>query len=266
MKRSKLKIVLMGRKPGAVEAARYLMRQKADIRLIVAPKKEGSVPNLKKFALENKIPFCSDDKDIYKMIEKGKLKGIDLVISYLYWKRIRLPLIKLGKLGCINFHPAPLPECKGFAGYNTAILEGRKSFGASAHFIDSEQLDAGPIIKVSRFKMDPKKENAYLLEKRSQQVLVELFKKTMDDFFAGKRIKTKPNRGGHYLNFQDRENMKLIDPDKDSPEIIEKKIRAFFFPPYHGAMIDLGGKKFTLVSEEILKLIDELIKDSKTKK
>ena len=45
-------------------------------------------------------------------------------ISFLFWKRIREPLLSLGRVGCLNFHPAPLPDMRGVGGYNVAVLEG----------------------------------------------------------------------------------------------------------------------------------------------
>ena len=51
------------------------------------------------------------------------------MISFLYWRLIREPLISLGRIGCLNFHPAPLPDLRGLGGYNVAILEGLRRVG-----------------------------------------------------------------------------------------------------------------------------------------
>ena len=61
---------------------------------------------------------------------------VDLVISFLFWNRIREPLISLGRVGCLNFHPAPLPDLRGVGGYNVAVLEGLREWGVSCHFVD----------------------------------------------------------------------------------------------------------------------------------
>ena len=34
----------------------------------------------------------------------------ELVVSYLYWRILKPPIIDIPKYGCINFHPAPLPD------------------------------------------------------------------------------------------------------------------------------------------------------------
>ena len=62
---------------------------------------------------------------------------VDLVISFLFWKRIREPLLSLGRIGCLNFHPAPLPDMRGVGGYNVAVLEGMSEWGVSCHFVDA---------------------------------------------------------------------------------------------------------------------------------
>ena len=40
---------------------------------------------------------------------------IDVVISFLYWRLIREPLISLGRVGCLNFHPPPCPTSAAWA-------------------------------------------------------------------------------------------------------------------------------------------------------
>ena len=79
---------------------------------------------------------------------------VDVVISFLFWKLIREPLISLGRVGCLNFHPAPLPDFRGVGGYNVAILEGLSSWGVSCHFVD-ERFDTGDVVEVERFPIDP---------------------------------------------------------------------------------------------------------------
>lgn len=250
------RVLFLGRKPLAVKAAQFLLNKNIRIGLIVAPAEDL----LNKFAKLNNIPIIHNDKILYRMIEKNdkKIRDIDLVISYLYLRKIKMPLIKLGSRGCINFHPAPLPDYKGRAGYNTAILEDRRSFGVSAHFIDSEEFDVGPIIRVLRFPIEPN-ENVMTLIDKTQKKLLVLFKQVIKLFMTKSKIKTYKNVGGLYLNKVQLEELKIVNPEKDSLEGIYKKIRAFFFPPYHGANIEIKGKKFTLVNEEMLKYLSQIL-------
>lgn len=251
-------VIFMGRKPGAALALKYLIEKGIKVRMVIT----GENEILGKVAHSYSIPVFFDDQPLYEMIAKGskEVADVDLVISYLFWKKIKDPLISLTRSGCVNFHPAPLPDYKSRAGYNTAILDQRKDFGVSAHFIDSEQFDCGPIIQVDKFPIDSETETAFSLEKEAQIRLLKLFKKVMSLFISGKAIKTAPNVGGLYLTAKQLEAMKKIDLGKDTPEEIHRKIRAFFFPPYTGAYVEIGGEKFTLTDEYILENISRLIK------
>ena len=85
-------------------------------------------------------------------IQKGIFNNVDLIISYLYPKKIGEKLMKLSKMGCINFHPAPLPEFRGVNPYSFGILEDFPYWGVTAHFIDKE-FDTGDIIKVKKWML-----------------------------------------------------------------------------------------------------------------
>lgn len=250
-------VIFLGKKPWASKALEFLVQNGIHVRLVVTPKHELYRVTLGKTAKKYKIPVLFGDENFYQHIATHDFySNIDLVISFLFWQKIKMPLIRLGKLGCVNFHPAPLPDYKGRAGYNTAILEQRKEYGVSAHYVDSEKFDAGPIIRVSRFPIDSERENAYSLEQKTQEKLYDLFVETML-LLEGKTVTTTPNIGGLYLNLEQLEKLKEVDLKKDTPEEINRKIRAFFFPPYSGAKIFVNGEELTLVNAEILKYISE---------
>ena len=70
------------------------------------------------------LPLADDDGAAREPPE-----DVDVVISFLFPKLIREPLLSLGRIGCLNFHPAPLPDFRGLGGYNVAILEGLRRVG-----------------------------------------------------------------------------------------------------------------------------------------
>lgn len=251
----------MGRKKGAVDAVRFLIESKTKIAVIVGIENDPYHKELLEMANKNKILFVLNERELYELIAKQdkRFNKVDLVISYLYSKRIKNPLIKLGKAGCINFHPAPLPDYKSSAGYNLAILENKSDYGVSVHFIDTEEFDQGPIIKVLKFPIS-KNENMMSLYKKTQKELFKLFKETIILFQSGKEIKTYENKGGLYLNREQLEKLKNVDLEKDDLDTINKKIRAFFFPPHTGAKIKVGNEDITLVNDELLKYLDKIIK------
>ncbi|KKM16309.1 hypothetical protein LCGC14_1687150 [marine sediment metagenome] len=260
-----IKVVFMGRKPGSCKALEYLIKNGIQVEVVVTlPRIYHTFYNERLADIANNygIPVVSDI-DLYKYINNEKngkkknfnfsLENIDLVISYLFWRRIQNPLIKLPRLGCINFHPAPLPDFKGVFGYNLAIYENLKYWGVSAHHVIHE-LDAGDIIKVFKFDIDPKKETTISLERKSQQFLYNLFESVIDDFLEKKILPRFPNEGGRYTHAQEFTTLRRIN-FSDSQDEIDRKIRASWYPPYNGAFIEINGKEYTIINEEILKRI-----------
>ena len=83
----------------------------------------------------------------------------------------------------------------------------------------------------------------------------------MDKLFDGEELSGEIQREGRYFSLKELERNKLICED-ESIESIEKKIRAFWNPPYSGAQIEIKGKRYTVINEHILSWIADRIKNS----
>jgi len=246
-------------KRSAVGALEYLVTRGCDVRAVVAPPAPGDAApgqRLDEAARRHGIALASDD-ELYAAIEApGRragpidLGGVDLVLSFLFWRRIRAPLIELGRLGCLNFHPAPLPDMRGLGGYNVAVLEGFEQWGVSAHFVD-ERFDTGDLVRVERFAIDPEAETALSLHLSSQERLLEVFRWTIDRALSSEPLPREPQGEGRYVDRDEVEAMRRARPG-DPPELTERRIRAFWYPPYDGATIELGGRTLTLVDRRLL--------------
>jgi methionyl-tRNA formyltransferase len=188
------------------------------------------------------LPLVSD-ADLYE----SPPEDVDLVISFLFWKRIREPLLSLGRLGCLNFHPAPLPEMRGLGGYNVAVLEGMSEWGVSCHFVDAD-FDTGDIVEVERFPIDPDRATAYSVDLVSQERLYELFTRVIGRAHAGEELPRTPQGEGRYVTRADFEALRRVRPGDD----LDRKLRAFWYPPWPGAVVEVDGTEFTLVSEQLL--------------
>jgi len=172
----------------------------------------------------------------------------DLGLSMLYWRKLRGPFLSAPAKGIINFHPAPLPEYKGTAGYNLAILDRLEAWATTAHYVD-ESIDTGEIIGLCPFPIDPDRETAQSIERRSQIELERQFRSVTDRAISSeKRLPATPNIGGRYVSRAEMEAMKEVKPGDD----VSRKVRAFWFPPYDGAYVMMEGKKFTLIDRFIL--------------
>jgi methionyl-tRNA formyltransferase len=254
----RLKIIYMGKdKASAAECLRYLVTQGAEVAVVVGPNKASEVSGgerLVEVARSLGIPTATD-AELYEQLSGGPkrfdLTDVDLVISYLFWRRIRKPLIELPKIGCINFHPAPLPEFQGLWGYNAAIYERLTEWGVTAHFV-AETFDTGDIIQERRFPIRSEKETAYTLEGQSMTEMVTLFKDVMSSVKTSRTLPRKPQGTGRYISHAAFNEVRRIAPT-DTAKDIERKVRAFWFPPLNGAYLEIGGKEYTVVSEELLR-------------
>lgn len=197
-------------------------------------------------ARKSDIPVLSFEDALF-LLRDGRL-DFDLGVSILYWKKFKYEFLTKPSRGLINFHPAPLPEYKGTAGYNLAILEGRSTWGVSAHYVD-EEIDTGDIIKVLGFDIDPERELCTTLEEKSMNYMRVLIDDVLRRALLSEtRLNSIPNIGGRYVSRQQMEDMKIVKPGDD----VTRKARAFWFPPYDGANITIDGKKFTLIDQTIL--------------
>lgn len=86
----------------------------------------------------------------------AKLRGLqtDLIASVSCPQVFRKPLIDLPALGCLNVHGAPLPKYRGIAPSFWMMARGEARAGVTV-FLVNEDLDAGDVIEVVEFDIDP---------------------------------------------------------------------------------------------------------------
>lgn len=253
-----MRVIFLGRKPAASAALESLVRRGAEVVAVVAPMEADPAPHwrplLQDTAAQLGLPVVRDEELYAALALPGdqpgpRLERIDLVISFLFWRRIRGPLIQLPALGCFNFHPAPLPMFRGRRGYNFAILEGEPEYGASAHWV-SEGFDEGDLVEVRTFPII-EGETALSLERRTMGVMLDMFDDFIDLVASGRPIPRTPQGNGRSATKVELLAAMEVLPT-DTAEVVARKARAFWYPPHHGAHITIGGRTFTLVDDEIL--------------
>jgi methionyl-tRNA formyltransferase len=260
---SRPSVLFLGKKAWSARALRHLVDLRWDVRAVVCrdpsqelDREEGT---LQESARRMRIPTLAEpelpDCLSGKRRRSVRLENLDFVVSYLFWKKIGSSLLALPSQGAINFHPAPLPDLRGLGGYNVAILERMRSYGVSAHFM-AESIDAGDIIRTRRFAIRPDQETAFSLERRSMEEMLKLFVDVMKIPSRGRPLPRRPQGKGRYIDRAEFERMRRIMPD-DSAEVVERKCRAFFYPPHGGAFVEVGGREFTVLSPYLLSIIGE---------
>jgi methionyl-tRNA formyltransferase len=242
-------------KRSAARALDWLVGEGAEVAAVVASEPDEFTRDEQRVDLvaeRHGLPLVSDDE-----LYRAPPGEVDVVVSFLFWKRIREPLLSLGAIGCLNFHPAPLPDMRGLAGYNIAVLEAMREWGVSCHFVDPE-FDTGDLVEVERFPVDAATATAFSVDLESQERLLELFKRVMSRALAGEALARTPQGRGRYVTRDEFESLRRIRPGDD----VERKLRAFWYPPHPGALIEVDGRELTVVDERLLAEVAQAYRDA----
>ena len=78
--------------------------------------------------------------------------GPDLVVVAAYGKILPKAVLKIPSLGCVNIHASLLPEYRGAAPVQRAILDGRRETGVTLMYM-AEGLDSGDIISSDKVEI-----------------------------------------------------------------------------------------------------------------
>ena len=106
----------------------------------------------------------------------------------------------------------------------------------SCHFVDGT-IDTGDLVEVERFPIDPDQETALSLDVLSQERLLALFQRVMSRALAGEELPREPQGEGRYVSREELEELRVVHPGDD----LERKLRAFWYPPWPGAVIEVDG-------------------------
>ena len=241
---SSLSVIFMGSKPGSVVALSILLERGWKVKYVVtAPKFTHpwiAGPTLEDLGKAKGIEVITQD-------EIPRNEKVDFVISYMFRNLVKPDVLILARRAAINFHAAPLPEFGGWAFYNIAILENATEYGCTCHYMD-KGFDTGPILKVRRFPIDALQETAFSLEQRAQEEMIRLFldfchiSETRGTLPLEEQDKSKMR----YLSRREFETLRKIPVDADE-ETINRYARAFWYPPYECAYIEVGDAKVEVV-------------------
>jgi methionyl-tRNA formyltransferase len=136
---------------------------------------------------------------------------------------------------------------RGVGGYNVAVLEGMSEWGVSCHFVEAD-FDTGDIVEVERFPVDPDTATAFSLDLESQERLYGLFQRVLRRALADEDLPRTPQGEGRYVDRAEFEALRRVRPGDD----LDRKLRAFWYPPYPGAVLEVDGRELTLVDEGLL--------------
>ena len=108
----------------------------------------------------------------------------DVIAVVAYGRILPQSVLDIPPKGCINIHASILPEYRGSAPYQWAVLNGNAKTGVTAMYLCRE-MDAGDIIDVTETPIDPDETAGELLD-RLAELGAALLEKTLNRLKSGK--------------------------------------------------------------------------------
>ena len=183
-----MKIVFMGTPDFARDSLSAIYDAGHEITAVVTvpdkPKGRGMklIPcEVKEYAIEKNIKVYQPEKLRENKEIADTLKDInpDVICVVAYGKIIPKEILEIPKYGCVNVHPSLLPQYRGSAPIQWAILNGDKETGVTTMYLD-EGMDSGDIILQTKTPIDKDETSGELWDRLSKigaELLVETLEK-----------------------------------------------------------------------------------------
>lgn len=258
----------MGTPDFALESLKALYEAKYDIIGVVTnidkPKGRGMkmvASPVKEYAIEKNLQVYQPIKvrNNPEFLEKVKKLNPDLICVVAYGKILPQELLDIPKYGCVNVHGSLLPEYRGAAPIQWAVLNGDKKTGVTTMFMNAG-MDTGDMILKEEVKIGEDETTGELWD-RLKMIGANLLIKTVKEIENGTATRTKQPEEGTMAPMLSKE-MAKIDWKNKTANDIKNLVRGL--NPIMGAYTFLDGKKIkfwkvqTLTENELLEKFQEL--------
>ena len=171
----------------------------------------------------------------------------DLIAVVAYGRILPQSVLDIPSKGCINIHASVLPEYRGSAPYQWAVLDGKKETGVTAMYLCRE-MDAGDIIDVSKTPIEPN-ETAGMLLDRLAVLGADLLSKTIAAISNGTVVSVPQEHDkATYAPMLDK-TMCPIDWNKTAQQVHDH-VRGM--NPWPVATTELGGNRYKIYETAIV--------------
>lgn len=201
---------------------------------------------VKQYALSQNIPvFQPDTFRDNAAYEELKALAPDLIVVVAYGKILPQRVLDIPRLGCINMHASILPQLRGAAPVQRAILDHLDETGVTAMYL-SAGMDEGDILEIRRTPIDPMETSGELMERLSV-IAAELACDTVRSIAAGTAVRIpQDNTRATYAPMLSKE-LSPIDWTEGPREVIDR-VRGLI--PWPVAIAELGGTHFRIYRVE----------------
>lgn len=190
MTKEELKIVFMGTPAFAVESLRLLVEHKYNIvGVITMPDKPAGRGHkiqyspVKQFALDNKLRLLQPERlKEESFIEELKSLQADIQIVVAF-RMLPEVVWNMPPYGTFNLHASLLPQYRGAAPINWAIIRGEKETGATTFFLTHE-IDTGRVILQRKIPVNDV-DNAGTIHDKLMVLGAEMVVETVERVLAG---------------------------------------------------------------------------------
>lgn len=258
----------MGTPDFALESLKALYEAKYDIIGVVTnidkPKGRGMkmvASPVKEYAIEKNLQVYQPIKvrNNPEFLEEVKKLNPDLICVVAYGKILPQELLDIPKYGCVNVHGSLLPEYRGAAPIQWAVLNGDKKTGVTTMFMNAG-MDTGDMILKEKVEIGEDETTGELWD-RLKTIGANLLIKTVKEIENGTATRTKQPEEGTMAPMLSKE-MAKIDWKNKTANDIKNLVRGL--NPIMGAYTFLDGKKVkfwkvqTLTENELLEKFQEL--------
>ena len=204
---------------------------------------------VKEVALEHGIPVFQPEnfREEDSVQQLRELKP-DICAVVAYGRILPQKVLDIPTFGCINIHASILPQYRGSAPYQWAVLDGLQETGVTAMYLCRE-MDAGDIIEVSKTPIGENETAGELLD-RLAVLGADLLSKTLSRFAADGKVDRTPQRSEEatYAPMLDK-TMCPIDWNKTAQQV-HNHVRGLH--PWPVATMELQGKIFKVHATRIV--------------
>lgn len=244
-----MRVAILGRTQMLYDAITYLENEGHKVVLIgtckAAPEYTVDENDFKKKADELQIPFFNNSSiNSRPIIDLLKSVNADIAVSVNWITLISQKVLDMFPYGILNAHFGDLPQYRGNACPNWAIIKGEKQFAISIHFME-QKLDAGDIIVKECYPIDSKTTitDVYeILDRFTPQLFCKAINRIQDGYMGIPQSKNSKDA----LRCYPRMPQDSIIDWKQTCEEILRVIRASC-APFEGAYTFYGDLKLHIM-------------------
>jgi methionyl-tRNA formyltransferase len=243
-----MKIVFMGTPDFSVLPLKALIKKHEVVCVVTGEDKKRGRGNVLSFtpvkeeALKEGLkvitPKTLKSEEVYNEL---KMFNADVFVVVAYGKLLPESILNLPKKGCINIHASLLPQYRGAAPIQWAIIDGMKKTGITTMLMD-KGLDTGDILKQYEISIDKDETGGSLFEKLAvlgAEAIIDTLN-SLDEITPGKQGEMTTDYAAT-IKKQDGE----IDFNLNA-DVLERRIRGL--SPWPSAFTKLDNKNLRICS------------------